>query len=131
MSSFPSRPSSLADLRSFTSSCKPSSRIASSSKAISPTRARSTTRCASTGLAVPLCPSGNTLTQLVGQIWEVFEEILVALSWTPEEAVSRLEANWKRFISPPDKRPEPKVSNREKKRERKRVDLYVSDEEGG
>ncbi|KAJ8295901.1 Cut9-interacting protein scn1 [Rhodotorula toruloides] len=67
--------------------------------------------------------------EIDNQIWEVFQEILTALSWTPEEAVSRLGANWERFVSPIDERPKPKLSNREKKRERKRVDLYVSDEE--
>ncbi|GAA6059450.1 hypothetical protein JCM10212_005389 [Sporobolomyces blumeae] len=63
------------------------------------------------------------------QIWEVFEAICAARAWTHDEALSTLERNWARYTQPFDERPPPKKSNKERKRERKQVDLYVSDDE--
>jgi hypothetical protein len=63
------------------------------------------------------------------QIWECLEEIQEARSWSLEETVSQLEQNFKRFTTPIDERPPPPLSNKQKKLERKRADLYVSDEE--
>ncbi|BGP14613.1 hypothetical protein JCM10213_002219 [Rhodosporidiobolus nylandii] len=67
--------------------------------------------------------------EIDNQIWECLEEIQEARGWSADEAVSQLEANWRRFMAPPEERPPPKKSSREKKRERKRVDLYLSEEE--
>ncbi|GAA6038925.1 hypothetical protein JCM8097_000577 [Rhodosporidiobolus ruineniae] len=63
------------------------------------------------------------------QIWEVFEEVQAARDWTAEETVKRLEENWEEYMKPMEERPEVKKTNREKKRERKRVDMYVSEDE--
>lgn len=65
------------------------------------------------------------------QIWEVFEEIQVALDWTAEQALTTLESNFRRFVTPIEERPPPKKTSRQRRAEQKRVDLYVSDEEAG
>ena len=65
------------------------------------------------------------------QIWEVFEEVQVALDWTAEQALATLESNFRRFVTPIDERPPPKKTSRQRRAEQKRVDLYVSDEEAG
>ncbi|GAA6002188.1 hypothetical protein JCM10207_003116 [Rhodosporidiobolus poonsookiae] len=67
--------------------------------------------------------------EIDNQIWECLEEMQEAHGWTAEEAVSRLEANWKRFIAPPNERPAPPLTNRQKKAQRKKEDLYVSEDE--
>lgn len=64
------------------------------------------------------------------QIWEVFEEVQAARGWSAEEALAQLQANYERFMAPIAERPAPKKSNRERKAERKRADLYESEEEG-
>ncbi|GJN87436.1 hypothetical protein Rhopal_000385-T1 [Rhodotorula paludigena] len=66
--------------------------------------------------------------EIDNQIWEVFEEIQVALDWTADKAVEQLEANWKRFSTPLEDRPQPKKTQRQKKAEKKK-DLYVSEDE--
>lgn len=58
----------------------------------------------------------------------MFEEIQVALDWTADKAVEQLEANWKRFSTPLEDRPQPKKTQRQKKAEKKK-DLYVSEDE--
>ncbi|GAA5855482.1 hypothetical protein JCM8547_007853 [Rhodosporidiobolus lusitaniae] len=69
--------------------------------------------------------------EIDNQIWECLEEMQEALSLSASDLVSRLEANWKRFIAPLDERPPPPKTNRQKKKERKRVDMYVSEDEEG
>ncbi|GAA5898463.1 hypothetical protein JCM8208_006990 [Rhodotorula glutinis] len=63
------------------------------------------------------------------QLWDVFEEVQLARGWSADEAVRTLEANFRRFVTPLDERPPPRMSNREKRAERKRADMYVSDED--
>ncbi|GAA5821295.1 hypothetical protein JCM11251_004557 [Rhodosporidiobolus azoricus] len=69
--------------------------------------------------------------EIDNQIWDLLEELEIALGWSPSHSVEVLEANWKRFITPPSERPPVPVTNRQKKRERKRVDMYVSEDEEG
>ncbi|BGP38647.1 Cut9-interacting protein scn1 [Rhodotorula kratochvilovae] len=68
--------------------------------------------------------------EIDNQIWEVFEEVQAARGWSAEEALAQLQANYERFMAPIAERPAPKKSNRERKAERKRADLYESEEEG-
>ncbi|GAA5898536.1 putative endodeoxyribonuclease [Sporobolomyces salmoneus] len=70
-------------------------------------------------------------TQIDLQIWEIFEAICEARSWTPEETVQILERNWRRFTQPAEERPEmgKKKSGKQKKREKRQVDLYVSEDD--
>ncbi|GAA5951016.1 hypothetical protein JCM8115_005032 [Rhodotorula mucilaginosa] len=69
--------------------------------------------------------------EIDNQIWEVFEEIQAALDWTAEQALTTLESNFRRFVTPIEERPPPKKTSRQRRAEQKRVDLYVSDEEAG
>lgn len=62
-------------------------------------------------------------------MWEVFEAVQLARGWDADEAVTRLEGNFRRFVLPVGERPPPRKSNREKKAERKREDRYVSEDE--
>ncbi|GAA6019417.1 hypothetical protein JCM11491_004821 [Sporobolomyces phaffii] len=68
------------------------------------------------------------------QIWEVFEAICQARGWSVEEAASTLERNWDRFTRPVDERPNvdaaaPRASGKQRKREKRQVDLYVSEDD--
>ncbi|GAA5836136.1 hypothetical protein JCM9279_002206 [Rhodotorula babjevae] len=67
--------------------------------------------------------------EIDNQLWDVFEEVQLARGWSADEAVERLEDNFRRFVRPLDERPPPKKSNREKKAERRREDMYVSEDE--
>ncbi|GAA5884637.1 hypothetical protein JCM6882_005329 [Rhodosporidiobolus microsporus] len=68
--------------------------------------------------------------EIDNQIWDLLEELDLALSWSPSDSVACLERNWQRFIAPPSERPPVPLTNRQRKRERKRVDMYVSESEG-
>ncbi|GAA5868355.1 hypothetical protein JCM3774_003265 [Rhodotorula dairenensis] len=69
--------------------------------------------------------------EIDNQIWEVYEEMQVALDWTAEQALETLETNFRRFMTPLEDRPPPKKTSRQRRAEQKRVDLYISDEEAG
>ena len=74
-----------------------------------------------------------------GKIWEIFEAVCEAREWTRDEAVETLSRNWARFTRPNEERRRafdedmggraPNKSNRQRKRERRQVDLYVSDDD--
>lgn len=74
-----------------------------------------------------------------GKIWEIFEAVCEAREWTRDEAVETLSRNWARFTRPNEERRRafdenmagrtPNKSNRQRKRERRQIDLYVSDDD--
>ncbi|GAA5953318.1 hypothetical protein JCM21900_004482 [Sporobolomyces salmonicolor] len=63
------------------------------------------------------------------QIWEVFEAIMEARDWSADRAVAQLAANWQRFTAPESERPLPPKSSKQRKREKRHPDLYVSEED--
>ncbi|GAA5967354.1 hypothetical protein JCM11641_000522 [Rhodosporidiobolus odoratus] len=67
--------------------------------------------------------------EIDNQMWECLEEIQEARGWAAEEAVAQLQRNWNRYMAPASERPVAPISNRQRRAERRRVDLYVSDEE--
>lgn len=55
-----------------------------------------------------------------------------ARDWTPEETITQLETNWARFTQPTEERlkgPQEKKSAKQRKREKNKKDLYVSEDE--
>ena len=55
-----------------------------------------------------------------------------ARDWTPEETIAQLEINWARFTQPTEERlkgVKEKKSAKQRKREKNKKDLYVSDDE--
>ncbi|GAA5938392.1 putative endodeoxyribonuclease [Sporobolomyces koalae] len=70
-------------------------------------------------------------TRIDEQIWEIFEAVCLSREWTVDQAVEQLESNWNRFTQPADERPEPRPrkSAKQRKREKNKQDLYVSDED--
>ncbi|GAA5869639.1 hypothetical protein JCM16303_000532 [Sporobolomyces ruberrimus] len=74
----------------------------------------------------------SNTSQIDLQIWEIFEALCQAREWTPQETLELLERNYQRFTQPSEERPVvPKrvKSGKEKKREKRLVDLYVSEDE--